>query len=58
MSVVEKIKEIVTNEGHECYVENTREGRVVCKIDGSDYSPFAAADKFILGGWESIWLDR
>lgn len=58
MSTVEKIKEIVTNEGHECYVEVTREGRVVCNIDGSSYSPFDAADKFVLGGWSSIWTDR
>jgi hypothetical protein len=58
MSAVEKIKEIVSSEGHECFVEISREGKVVCRIDGSPYSPFAAADKFILGGWATIWSDR
>lgn len=58
MSVVETIQDIVIKQGHNCSVERTQEGRVVCNIDGSAYSPFDAADKFILGGWGTVWNDR
>lgn len=57
MSTVETIQHIVVQEGHDCSVGFNPDGRVVCNIDGQPYSPMDAANKFILGGWESVWRD-
>lgn len=57
MSTVEKLELEIKSVGYDCCVEKNADGRTVCCIDGVNYTPRDAAEKFVLGGWNAIWTE-